>query len=177
MVRDAYFSRMSTINVNEYGNDEPGRLIFWDAAIRMAKDYPVLGVGFGSRNYAVLLPSYLGINNHSAVHNTYLQMLVDSGIFAMLLYTAMLFGAIIWLGASAREMRRTHPGWEYVPIALQVSLLAFSVGCTFYSMQRWDLPYYLMMSAAAWRGIVRSDAFDKEPEAEQSPSELALAGA
>jgi len=69
------------------------RVITWKTTIEMIKDYPIFGIGKGA--YRKLAPEYReGYNIHftakSHAHNSYLQVGVESGIFAMLLF-------ILWL--------------------------------------------------------------------------------
>jgi probable O-glycosylation ligase (exosortase A-associated) len=161
LMQDVYFNRMNTINHYEDEASAAGRIDLWNAALKGFQDHPILGFGFGQRNFQQFSPGYLGKNDRSVVHETYLQMLVDSGIGALALYASLLFGSIIWLGHSARRTRRDYPGWQWVPIGLQVPLLAFSIGALFYSCQRLDLPYFYMMSAAAWRKVSQSGAIEE----------------
>jgi putative inorganic carbon (hco3(-)) transporter len=157
LVQGRYFRRMETLeNVHEEASAE-SRLLHASIALKMAKDYPVLGVGFGGFNYAALAPRYMDefnsqLMNHVA-HNSYLQMLVDSGISAFLLYTGILVYAILWLRRSAARMRNTNPEYEAIPLAIQGALIVFAVGSTFYSCQRMDLLYIFLMAAAAWRTV------------------------
>jgi probable O-glycosylation ligase (exosortase A-associated) len=157
LVQDRYLSRMETLeNVRTEASAE-SRLQHAAIALKMAKDYPLLGVGFGGFNYSALAPRYMDEFNSKladhVAHNSYLQMLVDSGIFAFLLYSGLLVYAIWWLGRSAARMRDTDPQCEAIPLAIQGALIVFAVGSTFYSCQRMDLPYIFLMAAAAWRAI------------------------
>lgn len=158
LMQDVYFNRMNTINHYEDEASAAGRIDLWKAALKGFLDHPILGFGFGQLNFQQFSPGYLGKNDRSVVHETYLQMLVDSGIGALLIYSLLLFGTIIWLGRSARRTRLVLPGWQWIPIALQVPLVAFSAGACFYSSQRMDLPYILIMSAAAWRKVIQAEA-------------------
>ncbi len=156
LVQDRYFKRMETLeNVHEEASAE-SRLIHASTALKMWADYPLLGVGFGGFNYSALTPRYMPpstdgkLANH-VVHNSYLQMLVDSGIFAFLLYCGLLFYSIFWLGRSAARMRLLDPRLAAIPLAIQGPLLVFALGSAFYSCQRMDLPYLFLMIAAAWK--------------------------
>src|SRR5579885_2554825 len=168
LMQDVYFKRMDTIEHYQDEASAAGRIELWQAAIKGFQDHPILGFGFGQRNFQQFSPGYLGKNDRSVVHETYLQMLVDSGIGAFFLYVSLLFGTIVWLGRSSRRTRREYPGWQWVPISLQVSLIAFSVGALFYSCQRLDLPYYLIISAAAWKKVVQTNmVYEGEGQAER----------
>jgi probable O-glycosylation ligase (exosortase A-associated) len=176
LVQEQYFNRMSTLGNYEEEASAANRVVVWQAALRMSADYPILGVGFGQRNYQEILPRYFGREEHHAVHNTYIQMLVDSGIFAILIYAGMLIGAVVSLGLSLARVRKTHPRWSAVPIGLQTSLIAFMVGGTFYSMQRWDLPYFLLMMVAAWHKLESYGSLEERGE-RAADLNLAMVGA
>jgi probable O-glycosylation ligase (exosortase A-associated) len=153
LVGDSYIDRLSTMRTPTDEASARSRIAFAHAAIEMWKDYPLLGVGFGMRPEQMLLPKYVeeGENNGTLVlHNTYLQMLVDSGTFAFLTYITLLFGSILGLGVSIRRTRREQPGLEVYPIAIQTGLVGFSVTSTFLSELHVDFIYILIMSAAVW---------------------------
>jgi probable O-glycosylation ligase (exosortase A-associated) len=158
LVQDRYFQRMETLeNVHEEPSAE-SRLIHATTALKMWSDYPLLGVGFGGFNYSALAPRYVGADAGAAVlnhmvHNSYLQMLVDSGILAFLLYSGLLYYAIFWLGRSAARTSCYDPAIAAIPLAIQGPLAVFALGSAFYSCQRMDLPYLFLMAAAAWRSI------------------------
>jgi putative inorganic carbon (hco3(-)) transporter len=173
LVRDQYLSRMATIATYEQEASASSRVEHAEAAIKMWLDHPLIGVGFGGRNYVQLSAKYLGRDDIHVVHNTYLQMLVDSGVIAFLIYTGLLWGTIVWLIGSGRKMRWHCPGEEKCAIAMQASLLAFAIGGTFYSSQRYDLPYIILMAAASWYLIVHNEPFESEAEYEEYPYKVA----
>jgi putative inorganic carbon (HCO3(-)) transporter len=171
LVQDRYFARMSTIKNYENEESAATRVELWGVALEMWTDNPLFGVGFGNRNFALQAGRYLKRPNMTVVHNSYLQMLVDSGIFAFVIYCGLLFGTIFWLGKSVRFVREAHPGLEHIPLALQVSLIAYAGGATFYSHQRYDLMYVLLMAAAAWYQIQNTElAADAEDTYEEIPA-------
>ena len=155
MVRESYFARMESIADYTTEVSAVSRIDYAKAAIAMWKDYPLAGVGFGTANYTRLVANYLGRDDSHVAHNTYLQVLVDSGIFAFLNYCGLLFGALYWLQRSASRLRRRLPGMEIYPVMLQSSLLAFAVGSTFLSRVNFDYTYMLLMAVAAWIPIER----------------------
>lgn len=71
------------------------RLAHWQAAINMAEDKPILGVGLG--NYEVLYDHYRLINWREPLghaHNYYLNILAETGILGFAAYLA--FWLMIW---------------------------------------------------------------------------------
>jgi probable O-glycosylation ligase (exosortase A-associated) len=161
MVQDQYFERMSTIADYKSEASAASRIEFAGAAIRTWEAYPLFGVGFGSRNYAALNRRFLGRDDFHAAHNTYLQMLADSGGFAYILYVGLLFGTLLWLYKRARlttesdDLGSDDLGAN-IARAIAAPLLVFAVGGIFGSMQRYDFPYMLMMCAAALHAVERN---------------------
>jgi O-antigen ligase len=155
LVRDSYISRLETITSHEDSSSQ-GRLMYWKAAVRMWRDHPMFGVGFGTANFETLLSSYLGKNDTHVAHNTYLQVLADSGIFAAILFTGLLLGTILWLNVAARRCRRERPELADYPYALQASLAAYAVGSIFLSRVTFDFYYMLLMMVASWSVIQKA---------------------
>ena len=81
------------------GEDTMGlRYALWEAAIRMFKEKPVTGVGIGM--YRFLVPFYSQdlpfIRGRSIwVHNTYLQILVETGFVGFILFFGMFINAFL----------------------------------------------------------------------------------
>ncbi len=59
------------------------RFTIWKGAIKMIKEYPLLGVGYGVFPYAI--PLYAPIGQIDA-HNTYIIIAAEMGIFALLVF-------------------------------------------------------------------------------------------
>ena len=121
----------------------------------MWQDYPLLGVGFGGFNYAKLSPQYGGPDEHHVAHNTYIQMLVDSGLAAFGIYMWLIASVIVRLRRSAARWDRVGSARSGIPRAMATSLLVFLVGGTFYSCHRMDFPYMLLLCAGAWENVER----------------------
>jgi len=83
------------------------RLIFWETAINMYKSSPIVGVGAGQfniqfENYVPLQHHFFAVNNvHTTVHNTYLQILTESGLLGLAAFLA-LFGYIVLTALRAK---------------------------------------------------------------------------
>lgn len=83
------------------------RLKLWDAALRMSKDHPFVGIGPG--NYAHFLKTYLPGTGRLDSHNSYLQMLAETGWPGLALYV-LLFALIL---AVLNRIRNSDPhGWR-----------------------------------------------------------------
>ena len=178
LVQDMFVARMSTLQDYQKEGSAESRIIHAKTALNMWMDYPIVGVGFGGYNYGMLSTKYMQdmqvevngqLKNHVA-HNSYLQMLVDSGPLAFLLYTGALIYAIVWLGRSAKRMKRLRPDLQLIPRAIQIPLIAFAFGSAFYSCQRMDIPYMFLMCAGSWYGIERNLLRECEAAGEEEES-------
>jgi probable O-glycosylation ligase (exosortase A-associated) len=159
MVKESYLDRLSTVKVSPTEQSAALRVLYIKVAFHMWRDHPLLGVGFGMLNEMDLMDRYTDVSTvHGAqvIHNTYMQMLCDSGIVAFLLYITILFGSILWLEASIRRMNRSHPHLAIYPMAIQTSLVAFAIGGTFLSRVGFDLTYIVMLAGAAWYNIEKN---------------------
>jgi probable O-glycosylation ligase (exosortase A-associated) len=178
MVRDTYISRMETISKPTEEASSYTRIALAQAALKMWKEHPFLGMGFGGKASAKLSGEYQEVTEGSVFHDTYLQMLVDSGVFAALLWVALLWGTIIWLEINRRRTMRYIPEYANVPEAIQLSLLAFSIGSLFLTRVQYDFPYMLLMAAACWGKAYREEVArrrDMEPDTEEKPAVLEAA--
>jgi O-antigen ligase len=127
------------------------RAAFWSAAERMWMDKPVLGVGPGAfsteaKNYVRNSPIAL---EDPLVHNSYLEILAEDGVFALLLFLGML--AAGWIAATnAERMARIQRDRESRGLATAVKgmLLVASVSGIFLSEQV-SPPFWVACALAA----------------------------
>ncbi len=166
LVREQYMARMSTLEDPTADSSANSRIILAKAYLEMWKDYPVFGVGFGNDNGIRLLPHYIPNAKYSQLktHNTYVQALVDSGIFAFLIFLYLLFGAIIRLYSSIKVCRSEGSGLEIYPTALQTALIAIAQYGLTGGREHYDCLYFLLMAAAAWFLIQRESRLAPETE-------------
>jgi probable O-glycosylation ligase (exosortase A-associated) len=177
---DRFAERMATVKDPVAEASANSRIIYAGAALRLAADYPLFGVGFGMENEQRVITRYLPndyLLRSLVIHNTYLQMLTDSGIPALAVYAVMLGGTVWWLGRSARRLKRLRPGQglENIPYALQGAMVVFMVGSTFLSRTFFDFVYMIIFTAAAWyrieqrelseQPVVDTPAGEEQPEA------------
>ena len=168
LVGRSYFDRVRSIG--NYATDVSirDRLANAATAVLVWKDYPIHGVGFGMENQALIFRNYISegdLGYGLVVHNTYLQLLTDSGLVGFVPYVMLLFGTIWWLGRSAKRTARVWPGKEIYPKALQCSLMACAVGTIFLSRVDFDLTYMVLMCSAAWWNLVRTQTRNAAPAA------------
>jgi len=157
LVWDSFYNRMATLKDPMAEDSARSRIIFTTyAAPRMWLDYPLFGVGFTETNQQRLLwkyvpPEYSVAYAGRVLHNTYAQILVDSGIFAFLVYMWLLLktGLQTWFSAK-RIAAKESMEKAAIPFAVSTSLGTFLVGATFLSRTTFDLFYVLLCATAAW---------------------------
>lgn len=112
----------STFDLSEGSN--LGRLEMWGNAGRIGLENLWQGVGLG--NYFLTVNSTLDYRNPITAHNFYLDLLSETGIFALLLWLILIGGTVFFL------FRRLNEFWleqkeKYFLVALIGSLIYFSV--------------------------------------------------
>lgn len=172
LVWDSLGSRMSTLKNPEIEASAKSRIELAKAAPRIWKDYPFFGVGFTESNQQRLIfkyvpPEYAAEYAGKVLHNNWLQVLVDSGIFAFLLYVWLLFSCMFRMWFAGRRLSRAGAAAEAaIPQMIAVTLGVFAVGSTFLSRTSFDLYYVLLCTAAAWIEIQkRKEAAIASPQA------------
>jgi probable O-glycosylation ligase (exosortase A-associated) len=142
--------RFLTLQDNEVDESANSRKQSWEAAWRIAKDYPVFGVGV--RNANLFSHRYGADMEGRTIHSQYLQIAADNGFVGLGLYVIM-FGTA-WL--SLRRCRRAVPGpadpdglrMAAVANGVECSLAVYCVGAFFLSLEVFELPYLLLLLAA-----------------------------
>jgi O-antigen ligase len=156
---------------NVQGENASSRLAFWDATIRMWYDRPVTGVGPG--RFSEKAPDYVRNSGSSlknpVAHNSYLEILAENGIVAMVFFLAYLW--VSW--RSLRRSRRTavldgDDEGVRLSTALHAAFVVAVVGAFFLSQQL-ALPLWLIGALAA------ALALSTEPERGGLPAAPRLA--
>lgn len=187
LVWDSLASRMSTLKDPTSDASAKSRIILMRTAPKIWLDYPLFGVGFTESNQQRLLfkyvpPEYAVEYAGKVLHNNWLQILVDSGIFAFLLYVWMLGSATLSMW---REGRRHMAAGELEAAAIAngifTALGVFIIGSTFLSRTTFDLYYALVCTSAAFLEIVKRRAGDRPRHAAavaaQPPAHALASGA
>lgn len=159
LVWDSFSSRMSTLKNPVMEGSARSRIELALAAPRLWLDYPLFGVGFTETNQQRLIfkyvpPEYATEYAGKVLHNNWLQILVDSGIFAFLLYVWLVFRTLFHCWREGRKwIKRGDTANAAIPNAIAASMGTFVVGSTFLSRTSFDLLYVLLCTAAAWTEI------------------------
>lgn len=141
-----YWDRMGTMlepteDYNWAGQSPAGRLEIWQRGIGYLADRPLRGVG--ARNFSVAEGTLSELSEErreagrgwkwSAAHNSYLEIAVELGVFGIISFLAILYGAFR-ISRRARSWRPDQPRCAALGDTLGASLLAFSAGAFFLSL-------------------------------------------
>jgi len=165
---DALWARFGSIDDFRQDSSAMGRLAIWRVSLILASQHPLTGIGF----QATALPQVVHRVDPTviprAVHNSYLEVLVEAGIFAFLCHVAIIVATARYL-AAVRARTRDLPEWRWardLAGLLQVSMVGYLVGSFFISFAFYDGWWFLAVVAAALHLRVRHAL---EPPAARRP--------
>ncbi|PIX16121.1 hypothetical protein CO110_10300 [Candidatus Desantisbacteria bacterium CG_4_9_14_3_um_filter_40_11] len=154
-----YWERMKTLKNCQSEESAFSRIELYKAGWSMWKDYPILGVGPGNFRY-ICKQYYQGPGSKARVsHNTYFQLLSETGIIGFLLY--MLF--IFLILKDLRFVRQRYALVEVdgiqiknIALALEISLYGFLLYWMFGDRVYYVLPYFFYALSVALKNITKS---------------------
>jgi putative inorganic carbon (hco3(-)) transporter len=164
-----YWDRMSTITApaDERDASQTGRLHFWQVAVAMANDHPVLGIGH--RGYEAAYNEYDttrgAMGENRAVHSAWFGVLAEAGYPGLILYIGIVLAALLSCGRVRRQAKRGEIPAELgaYAIAFETGMMAFIVGGSFVSFQYSEmLWHYFGLTMALERVAVRAAAEARE---------------
>jgi probable O-glycosylation ligase (exosortase A-associated) len=159
LMEERLTARLQTLEAPTEERSANSRIEQLKLAAQIWPKYPLFGVGFGGQNFQIVAAGIMGTDRSHVVHNSFVQILVDTGLIAFIMYTGLIFGSIWWLGRSAKRLRKQAAGMETFPYAVQTALIVFAVASMAHPRAYFDFTYLLLMSAAAWWNIEKSLSF------------------
>lgn len=144
--------------------DESAKMRFtsWRVCLQIMQDHPFFGVG--PRNMLEVFDRYLQTENVRVAHNSFLQMAVDGGVPALLLFLGLICGSLLRLRAARRILHVRAPDSRLITYAhgMEVAIWAYFVSGNFLSRHDLELLYEICALATSFRLMAR----DLEREAE-----------
>lgn len=153
------------------------RQALWSAALRMAEDRPLTGVGPG--RFGIEAPAYVRNNplvlEKPVVHNSYLQVMAEIGALGLFAFVAFLVSSWRLLGrARRRAVAEDDRDGRRLTTAMQASLIVAIVAGVFLSEQL-TTPFWLFGALAAVVGRVPQPARLARPSREAARRAPAVA--
>lgn len=193
-----WVGRMESIRTFQQDASAEQRIYMWRLCWAMALKHPIFGGGLRwSYNLADVAREFAGSDFHwpfedangvllrdapplvkpRVAHSIWFEMVSDHGLFGLMLFVAILLSGALdarWLARQARG--RPDLGWaDRLGRALQASLVAYIVGGSFGSMEFYDLPYIVVILAAAARRVVAREIAAETRCAELGATPMAVA--
>ncbi|MFH1891809.1 MAG: O-antigen ligase family protein [Candidatus Zixiibacteriota bacterium] len=172
-----YWSEVSTIS-DTHESTAASRLNYWEAAVRMYLDYPIIGVGAGNGG-SHLVDYVTGFKDPAtqwgrAFHGTVPQVLAELGTVGICLYLAMLIMAFRHLLRIRRDAIRSEDGTRTIQFVDSVlgGIIAYIVTATFLSTAYYPQLWTLFMFAMV---LLKIDAADRQQAAARTELEANIA--
>jgi len=128
------------------------RVIFWLAAIEMAKDHPF---GGGSSAFIYYSDEYIpetihtGTKRNRAVHSTWFEVLAEIGYLGFISFCGVIYYSIITCYRASKRLKENKDKERYFKvIAINCALLSFLVTMTFLNRFRAEILYWLILYTA-----------------------------
>jgi probable O-glycosylation ligase (exosortase A-associated) len=172
-----FWDRMSTITApaDARDNSQEGRVHFWQVAVVMANDRPLVGVGHSGYQSAYNQYDWTEgrFSTNRAVHSAWFGVLAELGYPGLVLFVLIVFNAMracrrVRLAAKRGEI--DGPLGAYA-VGLESSLVAFIVGGSFVSFQYSEmLWHYFALTVALERVAVAEAAISRAPREDEQPA-------
>lgn len=170
-----FWDRMGTITASSEERDESqqGRLHFWQVAVAMANERPLIGIGhYGyQRAYNRYDWSEGRYMTNRDVHSSWFGVLADQGYIGLLLFITIVISSLL----ACRRVRKAAQRGE-IPgplgpyaIAFEASLVAFIVGGSFVSFQYNEMLWHYFALTIALERVAVAEAAANRVRAEQAP--------
>ena len=107
-----YAARSDTLALVDQEGSAQQRWAIWETGLRVIRDHPGLGVGIG--RYPLANEQYAPGLGRKDIHNTFLQVLAETGIPGLTLFLAYLASVIVTVRRALRDTRdfRASADWK-----------------------------------------------------------------
>jgi O-antigen ligase len=149
---------------SEKGDNGSQRIEIWDAAIQMTKDNPWFGVGPG--NFQNVIETYDSQLARMFSHNSFLNVLAETGVIGLLLYLSVFLIGAFQLGKAIHRHRRE---WrEQATWFVAGGIVAFLVISLFLTRHLMTIAYILLgcssvLARTPSKSIPKDDASGESP--------------
>lgn len=153
---EALWQRFGSIDDFRQDGSAMGRLAIWRVSLILAAENPLTGIGFQGTALPQLVHRIDPTVVARAVHNSYIEVLVEAGIFAFACHLTLLAAAALQL-RRARRRSADLAEWRWahdLAGMLQAALAAYAVGSFFISFAFYDGWWFLAAIAAALDRLV-----------------------
>lgn len=164
--QDIFFERMSSLQHYEEDSSAVGRITAWKAAIQMAIDNPIFGVGAGNFNssygrfYRVESSSFHNPSRWISAHSIYFLVLGEYGILGLIVIITLLY-FIYKENKTSKELilankdKVTVPA--YWPDYINMSLIGYIIGGLFLGGLAYPHIYVITFLTLCTKYVIKSE--------------------
>lgn len=167
LLPDRILERVGTIRTaSETDQSAQMRFNSWYVSMRIIGDHPLLGIG--PRNMLELYGRYLETEYVRVAHNSFLQMAVDAGLPALLIFLGLIVLSFSRLRRARATLKTRAPDSRLIAYShgMEIALLGYFVAGNFLSRHDLELTYEIFALATSLHLLAR----DLEREAENRQS-------
>jgi O-antigen ligase len=151
---DGFIARIGTIGDVKTESSARQRWETMTSALDIMVKNPLLGVGIGQ---SIVALNDAGGPRWSHIHNVYLEVAVDLGIPALLVYLLLYVRALRSVMDARRAASARGGDLYYLAQGLEISLLGFAAAAMFYPIAYHFFFYILLGLAVAVKGLGRQE--------------------
>jgi len=159
--------RVTAIKTTEYDESTQQRLYSWDVSWRIINEHPIFGIG--PRNLLQVYDRATETRVARVSHNSFLQMAVDAGLPALLLFIAVIALSYRRLRKSRRILTAHAPDSPLIAYShgLEVALVGYLVSGNFLSRHDLELLYNVIALATSFYLMARHLEREAEKDSRQ----------
>lgn len=142
----------STETLGQADSSAEQRFTIWRVAARVIRDHPVAGVGFGA--YPQVNSIYAGQSRELRfaggkrdTHSMYLNVLAETGVIGLLLFSGMIISTLVALTRAIRRMKAAGMDEMIQFVALRAAFVGFLFAAIFGTVHRVSFMYLFIASA------------------------------
>ena len=176
LTNQQFWDRQQTISTYEEDSSSRDRIVAWNAALEMMRDYP-LGMGGGGYDAmnVVYVPEFAKSNKGAGktVHNTYLLVGTEWGIPGLIIFMGFLIHSFIIILRIKRDAKFTRDPifYDTEGTALILAMIGILVAGIFINRPYAEVIYWLSAFGVALRNIQFNELSEMEQE-ELEPEDL-----
>ncbi len=168
LVPASFIERIETIKDPKDGSSQ-GRLQAWGTGFNMVNANPMTGVGY--RNFQLAYRRYSGDPTQTVrvAHNSYVQLMAESGYPALGVFLFMILLTVI-KGRSLQKRLRHIPELRWFSNysrAIEASLAGYVIAATFLNRAHFDLLYHIVGISIALDLLAAQAVYRLRKEAEE----------
>ena len=161
-----FWDRMSTIaaaaDEDQRDESQSSRLYFWQVAITMANDHPLLGIGHSGYEPAYDQYDTTGgrYGTRRAVHSAWFGVLAEVGYLGLALFVIIALSSLRACGRVRRMAQRgeTSPALGHYATGMQSAVVAFMVGGSFVSFHYSEMLWHFFALTIALEQVAVTEA-------------------